>query len=177
MTTDKQKLAGINILFGYFFAICMVVFLVAGGWRSYQSWRVRANWAKAEATVHQCQVRDYKAFARAGAMVYYVDCEFGFKQGDRSQTAHYRTQSVPANANLAIMQDWVVRHQTGSTQAIYVNPARPSEVRLAGDDAIELRTPSAMFVNALMFGMVSAGCFVLGFRMRRSASSTCASAG
>ncbi len=184
-STGMPRPYGYVFLLAYLALFVSLVFLISGGWRSYEQYLGNTKWPATEAQVIGCSV-DF-TYGYSGRI-------YGRKFQARC-SLHYAVNGVPYDAKkfagsivfvsdkqieltkpkitVAMQRDWARLHPRGSFLTIRYDPADPQQISLAGADAaLQKNTPAEQLPigqGLFLFGIVVllAGMF---FRKRAEAS-------
>src|SRR5258708_16815787 len=130
----RNQLSGIVALFGWFFALCGILSLMATAFDAWNEWRC-AGWPTSTAIITSCEVPDYHPFkSSGGGVTWSIRCRIRFNADGKEWTSTIRSRSTRTSEDHSRMDDWVRKHYEGAEVPIRYNPGDPSNAIFASDD-------------------------------------------
>jgi hypothetical protein len=151
--------AGLISLFGLFAGLCAafaLVVSVADAWREH----VQEGWPAATASIERRSVDPYRTFKSSGGyLTWHIRCRIRYLAGAEQVETSIRSRSTNTAEGVGTMQEWVDRHEPGSTLLVRYDPGDHKTAVLTETDMPYAgpRTPS----NIKLLLISSAACVML----------------
>jgi len=157
-TSTGMKIRGVIGLLGLFAGLCAIFVLVvtvAEGWSEH----VQQSWPEVTAAVQMCSVDTYQTFKNGQVLL--IVCQVRYRIGGDEVAAKVHSRSTRSTEEIGLMQEWVDKHQPGSSMVVRYDPGKHTTAVLTETDMPmgEPRTPGN--VRLLLMFSVACACLLI----------------
>jgi hypothetical protein len=132
--SKPPTVVGLISLLGLFAGLCAAFALVvtaADAWREH----VQAGWRAATATIERRSVDQYRTFKSSGGYItWHIRCRVRYFADAEEVETSIRSRSTNSQRDAGWMQQWVDRHEPGSTLIVHYDPDNHNSAVLTETD-------------------------------------------
>ncbi len=162
---NRNGLAGISVLVGFFCLFLALLFIAAGAYRTYREFLYN-SWPAAEARVKKCALDIYHPFSRdGGGTTYSLRCAVTYDFRSSPYESDFSTISDRAKSTGIDIDNWTLDHLPGSNLHIKINPSDPKEFFVTSPLPIrQFATASEAWITAMAFSAFAGLLIAAGWK-------------